>query len=468
MARLLPLLLAVACAPQAPDETRPNVVFILADDLGWKDVGYNGAESYSTPHIDRLAASGMTFTQAYASAPSCSPTRAAILTGEHPARLGLTRAIRLSEVDRSSEGGEKQRARSPYLQAKTINHLPPDVTTFADGLRDAGYRTCFIGKWHLGVGASTPEAFGFDEVRALGRFPASSYFPPYHVELEGQVEGEYLTDRLTREAVEFIRENRDRPFLVYLSHFAVHAPWEAKEELVELYRSRIDPASAQNNPVYAAMVHSLDESVGRILDELDELALADRTIVVFTSDNGGTVDKKRQGNTLFQVTSNAPLRGGKLSPYEGGLRVPAVMRVPGVTAAGSASDVPVVSTDYHRTLLSLTGVAPDPARPLGPDGVDLTPLLTGRGELGRDTIYFHMPHRDLSSAMRQGKWKLIHFFGGSTELYDLERDLEEAHDLSADMPERVENLRAELMTWLKDVEANMPVANPNYRPREEE
>ena len=465
---LLGLTLLGACSRPnlAPPVDRPNFVFVLCDDLGWKDVGYNGSASYKTPNIDRLAASGMVFRSAYAAAPSCSPTRAAILTGKHPARLGLTKAIRLSEYSAFDTGEERERPNARHLQAESLNALPPEETTIADRLAEAGYRTCFIGKWHLGDGLSQPMTLGFTDARAVGLFPASNYFPPYHVsDAEDAEADEYLTDRLTDEAVAFLRDAGDTPFLLYLSHFAVHAPWEAPEGLVEEYAATLDPNAPQGNATYAAMVHSLDDGVGRVLDELDRLEMTGRTVVVFTSDNGGTEEKRRHGELLFRVTSNAPLRSGKLSLHEGGLRVPAIVRIPWLTEPGSVSDVPMISMDYYPTLLSLAGISSEDDEPR--DGVDLAPLLSGSSGWMRDELFFHVPHRDFSSAVLRDSWKLIRYFEGGTELYDLSKDLGEADDRSAAEPDRVRELGDALDRWLADTGAKLPVPNPAYRPRED-
>lgn len=458
--RVLALLagfVASACAPAAPH--RPNIVLVLADDLGWKDVSYNGS-AYATPNIDRLAAQGLTFTQAYAATPACSPTRAALLTGRSPARLGLTRAIH--GRDYRAEGTPPREVVPgwpwPCLPYTSATHLPAGVPTFADALRAAGYETAFLGKWHIGWGAHGPAGHGFEHQGFVGSVGASDYFPPYRVEHGAASRpDEYLTDRLTDEAVAFLAREHEHPFLLVLSHFAVHEPIQAKPELVRALAPTLVPGAPQSNASYAAMLASLDQSVGRVLATLDERGLAQETLVVFTSDNGPLLERNGE-----RMTTAAPLRGGKLELYEGGIRVPLALRWPGTIAPGTSTAVPAVSMDLYPTLLAAAGVAPAPDEPL--DGLDLAPLWSGATRLARERLFFFVPHRDAQAAVRAGDWKLLHWFAGKNELYDLARDVGEQHDLAAAEPERTRALAAELLQWIQDSGATLPVLNPEYDP----
>lgn len=445
---------------QQENTPRLNVVLILADDLGWADLGCYGSTYHKTPNLDRLAAQGMRFTDAYAACPVCSPSRAAILTGKYPARLNLTTFL----------PGRPDRPDQKLLQPFINQQLPAGETTLAAELRKAGYTTGHVGKWHLGGKGSLPEERGFD-VNIAGDAAGSprSYFAPYKnkagvfiPKLEHAPDGEYLTDRLTAEAVKFIENNRDKPFFLYLAHYAVHIPLKAKAKLIAKYR-RGRPGE-QGNPIYAAMIESLDDGVGRILKKLDELKLADHTIVVFTSDNGGL--NVREGPDT-PSTSNAPLREGKGYLYEGGIREPLIVKWPSVTRAGSTSDVPVCGIDLFPTILEACGVKSDG----GVDGVSLMPLLNG-GELRRDApLYWHYPHYSNQggkpgSAIRAGNYKLIEFFeDGRRELFDLSKDMSESHNLIADKRMIAKELSAKLAAWRKEVGAQMMKPNPDYKPK---
>ncbi len=459
-----------ADAAVAPRTARPNLVFILADDFGWRDLGCYGSTFYETPNLDRLAAKGMRFTDAYAACSVCSPTRASILTGKYPARLHLTDWL----------PGRPDRPDQKLNRPVILPHLPLEEVTIAEALKDAGYRTAFIGKWHLGGPGFYPDQQGFERNLGgceLGHPP--SYFSPYRIPtLPDGPKGEYLTDRLTGEALKFIEANRDRPFFLYLAHYAVHNPQQAKADLIGKYRAKVaklPPASEpefrpegrhqtrqiQNQPVYAAMVQSLDESVGRVLDKLAELGLEENTIVVFTSDNGGL--STAEGSP----TANAPLRAGKGWSYEGGVREPLLVRWPGVTPPGSVCRAPVMSTDYYPTLLEMARL---PLRPRQHrDGVSLVPLLQG-GTLPERPLFWHYPHYSNqgggpSGAIRLGDFKLIEWFEDMrVELFNLQDDLGEQHDLAARMPEKVAALRQQLHDWRRRVDAQMPTPNPDYRP----
>ena len=459
---LLVLVLAGSFAADAvaDDVTkdRPNVVFILADDLGWADLGCYGSTYHRSPNLDRLAAQGMRFTDAYAAACICSPTLAAILTGKYPARLNLTDWL----------PGRPDRPDQRLLRPRINQELPPTETTLAEKLKSAGYATGHVGKWHLGGEGAGPTQRGFD-VNIAGDQTGSprSYFAPFKGRdgrfmpgLEQAPEGEYLTDRLTAEAEKFIASNRARPFFLYLAHYAVHIPLKAKAEMIALYKP--GPAGKQGNPIYAAMIKSVDEGVGRILAKLDELKLTERTIVVFTSDNGGL--SVREGPDT-PSTINAPLREGKGYLYEGGLRVPLLVKWPGVTRPGGTSSTPVCSIDLLPTLLAACGVTNKNAV----DGVSLAPLLKG-GDLKRDALFWHYPHYSNQGgrpggAVRAGDWKLIEFYeDGRRELFDLKKDPGEANNRIAGRPEIARELAAKLQAWRESVGVRGMKPNPDYVP----
>lgn len=439
---------------------KPNFVFILADDLGWRDLSCYGSDFYETPNIDRLAAEGMRFTDAYAACPVCSPTRASILTGKYPARLHLTDWIAgFNYPDRK------------LLPPEWTMYLDTGEITIAEALGAADYVSASVGKWHLGGEDYWPEKQGF-AVNIAGTHAGSppTYFSPYRgangngiATLAAGPEGEYLTDRLTDEALAWMEDNRDRPFFLYLSHFAVHIPIEAKEAIAAAYRAKADDASLQHNPEYAAMIASVDQSVGRVTDKLHELGIEDNTVVVFFSDNGGLM-----GNARYpHVTSNDPLRAGKGTAYEGGVREPLIVRWPEVTEPGSVCNEVVTSVDFYPTLLDIAGVAGADGRT--PDGVSLTPLLRGGDTLGREAVYWHYPHYHNQGAtpfgaVRRGDYRLIEFYeDGRTELYNLAEDIGETRDLSASMPGLTRELRDMLHRWREEVGAQMPRPNPDYR-----
>ncbi len=460
------LLLAVLLAPmlEAAAPRKPNVVMFLIDDLGWRDIGANGSTYYQTPNIDRLAREGVRFTDAYAACAVCSPTRAAVLTGKYPARLLLT--------DWLPDGRWPPKAR--LRSGRFVRELPLEEVTIAEALREAGYRTASIGKWHLGAEPfSLPEHHGFDvNVGGNAHGAPGDFFFPYagnwaipttdlrvrwNVFPDGKP-GEYLTDRLTDEAVKFIRENRERPFFLYLPHYAVHTPLQAKPELVAKYE-KIPEAQRQGKPVYAAMVESMDESIGRVMATLRELGLEQDTMVIFTSDNGG----------FYNATSNAPLRANKGAYYEGGIRVPLIVKWPGVAKAGHVSSEPVTSTDFYPTCLAAAGLPPRPNQHM--DGRNLQPLLAGGATLGRPAIFWHFPHYNdhphsvPSGVIRQGPWKLIETFEPEgLELYNLADDLGEQRNLSAIQPARVAELKRALDAWRVEVGAEMMRPNPDHDP----
>jgi arylsulfatase A len=424
---------------------KPNIVFILADDLGWAELGCYGNKFNETPNLDKLASQGIMFTEAYAAAPVCSPYRAALMTGQYPARLGIT----------------------DYLRPNDAKHLSTDYITIAEMLRQTGYSTGIIGKWHLtgyanhGAKEVSPDLQGFDEVivsenRGIG---GGSYFHPYHFnrEIQKRLPGkEYLVDRCNLEAVEFIARHKDTPFFLYLSHYAVHTRLLGKDELVAKYENKPGAGKGNrarlNNPHLAAQLESIDEGVGMIMDKLDELGIADNTVLIFTGDNGGE----------DRVTSNAPLRAGKSTLYEGGIREPLIVRWPKVVKPGGLCKTPTSNIDFYPTFLQLAGGRPHHSQNL--DGVSILPLLKNpKAKLSRDTFYWHYPLEKphflggrSAGAIRKGNFKLIEFFDtGQIELYNLADDISEQHNLAMDLPDKVTELRKLLTKWRNEVGAKI-------------
>jgi arylsulfatase A-like enzyme len=471
---LLGLVISTLRLPAAEVAAKPpNIIFILADDLGWRDLGCYGSTFYETPHLDALAAQGMRFTDAYAACNVCSPTRASILTGKYPARLRLTDWLP-GRPDRPD-----QKLKRPVI----LQHLPLEELTIAEALKGGGYKTAFIGKWHLGTTHFFPEHQGFDlNIAGCEKGSPPSYFSPYKIpNLPDGPDGEFLTDRLTDEAVRFMASGKSQPFFLYLSHYAVHNPQQAKPELIEKYKaklaklpetnepefltdSRRQVRQIQNRPVYAAMIQSLDESVGRIMAKLVELGLDQNTVIVFTSDNGGL------STSEGTPTSNVPLRLGKGWPYEGGVREPLLVKWPGVTKPGSICREPMISTDYYPTFLEMAG---QPARPQQHrDGVSLAPLLKGGTRLERP-FFWHYPHYSNQGggpggAIHLGDFKLIEWFEDMrVELFNVRDDLSEKNDLASKMPEKAAALREQLHAWRANVNAQMMTPNLEYKPEPE-
>jgi len=457
------------CGADQGTQQRPNIVFILADDLGWSDLACYGADLHETPNLDRLAAHGVRFTQAYAMS-VCSPTRAAVMTGKHAARLHMT-VWREGSVERNERAAK---AKTKLLPPATTHDLPLEETTIADALRAAGYVTLHVGKWHLGDAAHYPETQGFDvNIGGTHWGAPNTFFHPFsgaktfrdfrYVPGMGLGKpGEYLTDRLTDEALKLLDAVGQRPFYLNLCFHNPHTPIEGKPELVEHYRRKLAPGLRHQNAGYAAMVHTLDENVGRVLRYLDERQLADRTLVVFTSDNGGYVNQFAGQ----RVTDNTPLRSGKGSLYEGGIRVPLVVRWPGVTPKGTVCNEPVACMDFFRTLTEAAGVSPDSYADSGCDGLSLlTVLKDPRAELDRDALFFHYPHYYPTttpvSAVRQGDWKLLEYFeDGRVELFNVRTDLSESENLAERKPEKAQELRRRLAAWRDAVGAQLPEPNP--------
>lgn len=457
-----------------PPGRRPNIVFILIDDMGWKDVGFMGSEYYETPNIDRLAGQGMVFTNAYANAPNCAPTRACLISGQYTPRHGVY------TVGTSERGPANLRKLIPIPNTTTLSS---DVVTIAEALKPAGYVSASMGKWHLGNDPEHgPKAQGFD-VNVAGNQAGSprSYFSPYrNKNLKDGPKGEYLTDRLTDEALEFIEANREKPFFLYLPHYAVHTPLQAKRAMIEKYK-RKGGSGGQSNPTYAAMIESTDQGFGRIMHKLDERNLTDNTVVIFFSDNGGVGGYRALGIEGGEITSNAPLRGGKGMLYEGGIREPMIVRWPREVKAGSACDVPVIGIDFYPTLLEMAGIqrksglSSEGAPAL--DGESLMPLLKQAGTLKRDAIFWHFPaylqggrgtwRTTPAGAIRQGDFKLIEFFEDNRlELYNLKDDIGEKRNLAEVMPGKARQLHQRLIEWRKSVNAPVPTElNPDYDPK---
>jgi arylsulfatase A-like enzyme len=428
-------------------ERPPNIVFILADDLGWTDLGCYGSRYYETPHIDGLCRQGLTFTCAYTNGPNCAPTRACLMSGQYGPRTGVY------TVNTGERGEEQYRKLVPAPNRK---ELSPGIVTVAEALKVSGYRTGIFGKWHLGDDPEhRPAAQGFDVAVARGEreHPA--------------------TDFLTDEAIRFIRDSGDRPFFCYLPYHAVHTPIRAPRSLVQKYTDK-QPHAGHDDPQYAAMLQELDAAVGRLLQTLDALGLARNTVVVFTSDNGGVGGYETSGIPgAREITHNAPLRGGKGMLYEGGIRVPLIVRWPAVIHAGSTCSEPVATIDFYPTFLDVTGTPRISAKPL--DGASLAALWksSGAGSLNRDALYWHFPgylegRRDGSTwrttpaaAIRSGNLKLVESFEtGRIELYDLAQDIGETRNLADSRPDDAKRLHAALVAWREKINAPMPTPKP--------
>jgi arylsulfatase A-like enzyme len=437
----------------------PNVVFILADDMGWTDLHCQGSNYYESPNIDRLAAQGMRFTNGYSCGPNCQPTRAALMTGQYGPRTGIYTVGATTRFDTSMR---------PLVPVENVVELGLEKITIAQMLKSAGYATGMFGKWHLGEDPRHhPRARGFDEaIVSAGRHFEFETNPAVDVP-----QGAYLADFLTEKAVDFIERYRDRPFFLYLPHFGVHAPYEAKADKLAHFRKR-QPAGGHHDPTYAAMISSVDDSVGRVLARLEELGLAANTLVIFASDNGGVGGYRAAGvKTREGVTDNFPLRGGKGMLYEGGVRVPFIFRWPGRIKAGTVCNEPIIGVDLFPTLVELAHANPPEVQPL--DGVSLLPLLLGHSAgLKRDALYWHFPgylgsghdvwRTTPAGAIRVGDDKLIEFFeDGRLELYNLRADVGQKHDLAKERPDLVRKLHAQLKNWRQTVSAPMPTRRTN-------
>ena len=479
MIHRLAILLAIIapCALRAAD--RPNLVFILADDLGWSDTTLYGTTSfYETPNIERLARRGMLFTNAYSAHPLCSPTRCSIMTGLDPARTGFTSAAgHVGNVILEKKLPERAKPDQKVLTPRSVSRLDTKYRTLAETIKSAGYVTGHFGKWHLGKEPYSPRQHGFDVdvPHWWGPGPAGSYVAPWKfpdsLDFDPSVPNEHIEDRMADEAVAFIEKNKDKPFFLNYWAFSVHGPWDGKPTLIEKYVAKADPKNPQRLPVYGAMVESLDNAVGQLIDTLDRLELSENTIVVFFSDNGGNMYSRVDG---IPPTSNTPLRGGKATIYEGGTRVPCAVVWPGKTRPESKTDALLSSSDWYPTLLDMKRIV-KPAD-VSFDGVSQTTTLLGQRGPRESLVcfvpnYFPQPETIPSTYVRRGDWKLIRFHGdGSSgadrhELYNLAKDIGELKDVSALNPELVKQLDSEIEHYLARMKAAVPVPNPAYDPK---
>ena len=435
---------------------KPNIVLFLIDDMGWGDLGCYGNTFNETPHIDRLAQESMRFTNAYAGAPVCSPSRAALLTGKTPARLHLTQWLPGTIYPHKK-----------LQEAPTPLHLDPHAPTMAQMLKAAGYQTAAIGKWHLGGQGFLPENFGFDvNIAGDAHGHPPSYFGPFGFHhLTGYTEKDYLTDVLTDKMEGFLQQAAGKgPFFLYMAEYGVHIPLQAKREMIEKYR-RKNGGKDEPDPVYAAMIESVDLSLGRLRAALERAGVADNTMILLTSDNGGV---GFQGRSLHRISGNGGLHGGKGYLYEGGIREPLLVHWPGVTRPGSVCDTPVIGMDFLPTFAGIAGTS---AIPQPCDGLDIGGLLRGSKPLDRETLYWHYPHYSdqggtPSGAIREGDWKLIEFFEDDhVELYNLALDPGEQYDFASSFAPTAQDLRAKLREWRRSMGAAMPRPNPDWEPR---
>lgn len=460
---------------------KPNFIFILMDDMGWRDLSCSGSTFYETPNIDKLCREGMFFSNAYASCPVCSPSRASYLTGKYPARLSLT--------DWIDTTGKFHPLKVKLIEADYIHHIPKGERTIANALHDAGYATWHVGKWHLGEGEFTPENFGFE--KNIGGcdwgHPHDGYFSPYNIKnLENGPDGEYLTDRITDEAINLIKSDEERPFFLSLCHYAVHAPIQAKPEDIERFKRKahelgldkeqaifkgeyikrekferyVERRMIQSDPAYAAMIWNLDQNIGRLIEGLQESGKADNTVIFFTSDNGGL------STSEGSPTCNLPASEGKGWMYEGGVRVPMFAVYPNHISKFSRCDIPITTTDFYPTILDLAGLELE--NEYHCDGVSIVPLLKGES-IPQRPIFWHYPHYGNQggtpgSSVVLGRYKLIEFFEKEKpELYDLSCDFSEKNNIADKMPEKTAELLEVLHKWQNDVCARIPKKNTHYR-----
>jgi len=477
---LLTTFLSLFAVLPASFSAQPNVIIILADDLGWSDTTlYGTTKFYQTPNVERLAKRGVTFTRAYSASPLCSPTRSALLTGLSPARTGITVPnCHMPQVVLEAMVAKKGPPNQKVVQPGPPTRLKTEYRTLAETLHDAGYATGHFGKWHLGPEPFSPlqQGFDVDVPHHPGPGPAGSYVVPWKFadfDADPDVPDQHIEDRMAKEAVKFMEQHKGGPFYLNYWMFSVHAPFDAKKALIEKYRSRVNPADPQHSPTYAAMVESMDDAVGTLLDTLDRLKIADNTIIIFTADNGGNMYDKVDDTT---PTSNAPLRGGKACLFEGGTRVPGIVVWPGITKTGARSDALVQSEDYYPTLLEGLSLKPAPEQRF--DGSSILPALKG-GELPGKAIFQYFPHYGTvpdwlppAVSVHRDDWKLIRIFHGGENgahrhlLFNLKDDLGEKNNLATQKPELVTELDALIATFLKDTHAVVPVVNPAFNPKQ--
>ena len=453
-----------------------NVIVILADDLGWSDTTlYGNTAYYQTPNVERLAKHGMTFTRAYSASPLCSPTRSALLTGQSPARTGITVPnCHMPQVVLEATTGKKAPADQKAIQPDPVTRLKTEYRTIAETMKDAGYATAHFGKWHLGPEPYSPlqQGFDIDLPHTPGPGPAGTYVAPWKFpNFKEKSPNEHIEDRMAAEAVAWMQQQKGKPFYMNYWMFSVHAPFDAKKANIEKHRSRIDPKDVQRSPTYAAMIQSMDDAIGTLLDALDRLKLTDNTIIIFTADNGGNMYNEVDGTT---PTSNRPLRGGKATMFEGGTRVPGVIVWPGIADAGSRSDAIIQSEDYYPTLIE--GLALKPAEGQRFDGTSILPALKG-DVLADKAVFQYFPHNPgvpdwlpPAVSVHRGDWKLIRIFHGGEKgahrhlLFNLRDDLGEKNDLAAQKPELVNELDRLIEKFLADTKAVVPVPNPAFDP----
>jgi len=490
--RLLPLLAGLLALSPLAAADKPSIILILADDLGGRDLACFGSTYHETPNLDRLAARGVRLTQAYSASPLCSPTRSSILTGQYPARTGITAPVcHLPTVQLEKSLGKNENGKARVLVADSVTRLKPDYHTLAEALKASGYATAHFGKWHLGHNLKAGDAYeprdqGFDldwphTPKAPG--PGGGYLAPWKFITDPAIKdaaGRHVDERMADEAGQFIRASKGRPFFLNFWLFSVHSPWNARADYIEHFKQKTAPANPQKNPLYAAMVKSLDDSVGRLLKHLDDSGEADNTIIVFWSDNGGYAYPPKQtdpaGFAEIPATSNLPYRSGKASLYEGGTREPGIVVWPGKVKAGTTADFLMQSVDLYPTLIRAGGASPRPDQQV--DGLDQTAALLG-GSSPRDRVFCHFPHGNAArdsvmdgfyagTYVRQGDWKLIRFYARNDdgtddlELYDLKNDLGERRNLAKEQPARARELNGLIDGFLKDTEAVIPKTNPNF------
>ncbi len=458
------VLLFTSLHAQTPQQ--PNIVFILADDLGWADLPSYGNAFNEAPHISRLAAAGMQFSQAYAAAPVCSPTRASIMSGQYPARVGVVDFIT----------GHWRPYEKVVVPSNRTQYLPSDITTIAESLKAAGYTTGYFGKWHLGWEEQHhPLRQGFDEAHVANKFYGATFSPP-----APEASGKRFSEAITDFGVQFMEKHRQEPFFLFIAHFDVHVQLDADMDLINKYLQKAKAKGYPSNAIYAAMIEHLDRSVGRLTSKLDELKLSDNTIVIFFSDNGGLIrrfdriplidDSKKhiyEGDSLLYIaSSNQPLRSEKGTLYEGGIREPLIVKWPGKVVAGSRTETMVSSVDFFPTLLEIAQAKPPENQIL--DGKSIVPVLTGKSKGAERTLFWHYPvyHHDVpASAVRQAHWKLIHNLEEDTyQLFDLKQDIGESVNLASKHPEKTKELANLLRQWRKEVKAELPKPNPAFDP----